>query len=81
MHHDFHDNLYFLNAGRKAFALWPPGSVKRMYTHGALSKAYANGRLVYDGQGDVLTDGTGVFFVWFVCFVWCVMMVCARPQQ
>jgi hypothetical protein len=38
LHHDFHDNLYVLLAGRKRFRLWPPSAAPGMYTHGRLQQ-------------------------------------------
>jgi hypothetical protein len=58
LHHDFHDNLYVLLRGRKRFRLWAPQQARAMYTHGALRKVHANGRIVYQGQGQVLADGS-----------------------
>jgi hypothetical protein len=29
-----------------------------MYTYGRLKKVHGNGRIVYEGQGDVMEDGT-----------------------
>ena len=59
LHHDYHDNLYILLRGKKRFRLWPPYTAKGMYTHGVLKKVYPNGRIVYEGQGEVLADGSG----------------------
>ena len=50
LHHDFHDNLYVLLRGRKRFRLYAPDQAPRMHTHGSISKVYANGRIVYEGQ-------------------------------
>ena len=59
LHHDFHDNLYVLLRGTKRFRLFPPALAARMYTAGTLRAIYPNGRIVYEGQGEVLPDGTG----------------------
>lgn len=58
LHHDFHDNLYVLLRGSKRFRLFPPSSAPDMYVAGRITKVHANGRIVYEGQGDVLPDGS-----------------------
>ncbi|GAX76316.1 hypothetical protein CEUSTIGMA_g3762.t1 [Chlamydomonas eustigma] len=58
LHHDFHDNLYVLIRGRKRFRLFDPSKAPLMYTHGKIRRIHQNGRIVYDGQGEVLTDGS-----------------------
>ncbi|BDA43071.1 probable bifunctional peptidase and (3S)-lysyl hydroxylase Jmjd7 at N-terminal half [Coccomyxa sp. Obi] len=58
LHHDFHDNLYVLLHGRKRFALFPPSLAKRMYTSGRIRLVHPNGRIVYEGRGDVMADGS-----------------------
>lgn len=58
LHHDFHDNLYILLRGRKRFRLFPPDLAGRMHTHGRVARLHASGRLVYEGQGAVLADGS-----------------------
>ena len=58
LHHDYHDNLYILLQGRKKFRLYDPSQVQHMYTYGRLRKVHRNGRIVYEGQGEVLEDGT-----------------------
>jgi len=57
LHHDFHDNIYVLLHGRKRFRILPPEEIRRLYTYGKPEKVYDNGRIVYEGQGDVLEDG------------------------
>jgi hypothetical protein len=59
LHHDFHDNLYVLLRGCKRFRLYPPDAAPGMYVRGKLQRIYPNGRIVYEGQGDVLPDGSG----------------------
>jgi hypothetical protein len=59
LHHDFHDNLYVLLRGCKRFRLYPPDAAPDMYVRGTLKRIYPNGRIVYEGQGDVLPDGSG----------------------
>jgi hypothetical protein len=59
LHHDFHDNLYVLLRGRKRFRLFPPTAVGAMYVRGRVVAAHPNGRIVYEGQGDVAADGSG----------------------
>uniref|UniRef100_A0A383WCI6 JmjC domain-containing protein n=1 Tax=Tetradesmus obliquus TaxID=3088 RepID=A0A383WCI6_TETOB len=58
LHHDFHDNLYVLLRGCKRFRLYPPDAAPDMYVRGKLQRIYHNGRIVYEGQGDVLPDGS-----------------------
>ncbi|KAK9811206.1 hypothetical protein WJX73_010422 [Symbiochloris irregularis] len=57
LHHDFHDNLYVLIRGRKHFELYSPDLAERMYTAGVIRKVHCNGRIVYEGQGDILASG------------------------
>ncbi|GBF92068.1 hypothetical protein Rsub_04415 [Raphidocelis subcapitata] len=58
LHHDFHDNLYVLLRGRKRFRLYPPSSAAAMGVRGRVARVHANGRIVYEGQGDVAADGS-----------------------
>ena len=59
LHHDFHDNVYALLRGRKRFRLFPPSDLPKMYVRGGRpARAHANGRIVYEGQGDVAADGS-----------------------
>ncbi|KAF8072806.1 jmj4 [Scenedesmus sp. PABB004] len=59
LHHDFHDNLYVLLRGTKRLRLFPPSMAHRMYLSGRLTRTFPNGRIVYEGQGDVQADGAG----------------------
>lgn len=59
LHHDFHDNMYVLLRGSKRFRLYSPSCVADMYVRGTVNKVYPNGRIVYEGQGDILPDGSG----------------------
>lgn len=58
LHHDLHDNLYVLIHGKKRFRLFPPSEVGNLYVHGTPVKVHPNGRIVYEGSGDVLADGS-----------------------
>lgn len=58
LHHDFHDNVYVVLRGTKRFRLYPPSAAEVMKTHGKLMMVYPNGRIVYQSQGDVLSDGS-----------------------
>lgn len=49
LHHDYHDNLYVLLAGKKQFRLYSPADAQDMYTVGELSRVHANGRINYKG--------------------------------
>lgn len=59
LHHDFHDNLYVLLRGVKRFRLFPPSAARGMYMHGSIAAIHPNGRIVYEGQGDINADGSG----------------------
>ncbi|KAL7546932.1 hypothetical protein ACHAWF_010267 [Thalassiosira exigua] len=50
LHHDYHDNLYVLLAGRKRFRLFGPRDAAKMYTRGKLLKVHPNGRINYEGE-------------------------------
>ena len=58
LHHDFHDNLYILLRGSKRFRLFPPSCARDMYVAGRVKHTYPNGRIVYEGQGDIQPDGS-----------------------
>jgi len=58
LHHDFHDNLYALIAGKKRFTLYPPSEYMAMYTHGKVTTEHKNGLLVYNGD-QIRADGAG----------------------
>jgi hypothetical protein len=49
--------------GCKRFRLYPPEAAPDMYVRGKLKRIYPNGRIVYEGQGDVLPDGSGTHMV------------------
>ncbi|CAG9464169.1 unnamed protein product [Pedinophyceae sp. YPF-701] len=57
LHHDFHDNLYFLIRGKKRFRMFSPDKARGMRTHGEIERVHPNGRVVYRGGGDVRADG------------------------
>ena len=46
LHHDFHDNLFVLLAGKKRFRLFPPSAARRMYVYGDIDTVHDNGRCV-----------------------------------
>ena len=50
LHHDYHDNLYFVLKGRKRFRLFSPMDTEKMYTRGTLLQVHENGRINYQGQ-------------------------------
>lgn len=50
LHHDFHDNLYVLLAGRKHFRLFAPADAERMYTVGPICRVHPNGRINYQHE-------------------------------
>lgn len=45
--------------GRKRFRLYPPSAHAAMAVRGRVARVHANGRIVYEGQGDVAADGSG----------------------
>lgn len=57
LHHDYHDNLYILLAGRKRFILYPPTAGKHLSPHGTIHKTHPNGLIVYSDYQDVGEDG------------------------
>lgn len=61
LHHDFHDNLYILLRGSKRFRLFPPRTAPDMYLRGKIRHIYPNGRIVYEGQGDIQPDGSSEY--------------------
>mmetsp|Transcript_1078 Transcript_1078/g.2439 ORF Transcript_1078/g.2439 Transcript_1078/m.2439 type:complete len:568 (-) Transcript_1078:296-1999(-) len=69
LHHDFHDNLYVLMRGQKRFRLWAPSHAPSMRTAGKISKVHPNGRIVYEGQGNIRADGSSASEValWEAC--------------
>lgn len=50
LHHDYHDNLYFVLRGRKLIQLYSPKDAENMYTRGKLVKVHPNGRINYEGE-------------------------------
>lgn len=44
--------------GRKRFRLYPPSAARHMYTVGRVQRVHPNGRIVFEGQGDVAADGS-----------------------
>lgn len=56
LHHDFHDNLYALIAGRKRFLLFPPNAFQHLRPRGVVERVHANGLIEYTPRGDVHVD-------------------------
>jgi hypothetical protein len=56
LHHDFHDNLYLLVAGRKRFTIASPADTDSLYPHGSVAHVHPNGLINY---GCNLTRGDG----------------------
>eukprot|EP00804_Cyclotella_cryptica_P021640 CCRYP_020650-RA/>CCRYP_020650-RA protein AED:0.36 eAED:0.36 QI:607/1/1/1/0/0.5/2/146/433 len=50
LHHDYHDNLYVVLAGRKRFRLFSPRDAEYLYTRGRLLSVHPNGRINYVGE-------------------------------
>jgi hypothetical protein len=57
LHHDHHDNLYILLAGKKTFRLFSPAEAFNMYTTGQISRIHPNGRINYTSQPPTRADG------------------------
>lgn len=49
LHHDFHDNFYFLARGAKRFTLFAPAEASFMRTKGRVAKVHPNGLINYEG--------------------------------
>lgn len=56
LHHDYHDNLYMLIAGRKRFTLFAPSDISKLYTYGQPSQVHDNGLITY-GPDAIRSDG------------------------
>lgn len=57
LHHDFHDNFYFLHQGRKTFRLYRPQDYIHMELYGQVTKLRDNGVISYDNSDDECDDG------------------------
>lgn len=51
LHHDFHDNLYFLVKGRKNFTIFSPKDAQFMYLEGIVKIVHRNGMIEYVEEG------------------------------
>jgi hypothetical protein len=58
LHHDFHDNFYYLLEGRKKFVLYSPDRARDMKTRGTISKVHANGLINYSDTTTTATTTT-----------------------
>jgi hypothetical protein len=47
LHHDFHDNFYFVINGRKKFSIFPPSDAPFMYLQGEIKNIFPNGMIEY----------------------------------
>jgi len=47
LHHDFHDNFYFLVSGTKQFQLWSPDVALDLPMHGIIETVHENGMISY----------------------------------
>lgn len=56
LHHDFHDNLYALVAGRKRFVLFPPVAFDYLRPRGTVERVHANGLIEYTPRGQLHVD-------------------------
>lgn len=52
LHHDRHDNMYYLARGRKRFVLFPPQQAPHLRMHGQVASVFPNGLIAYAAQGD-----------------------------
>ncbi|KAI8928475.1 cupin-like domain-containing protein [Entophlyctis helioformis] len=59
LHHDFNDNFYLLQSGRKRFTLFSPKDTDRMYLHGNVKHVHANGLQEYEDSSPfgIRSDG------------------------
>jgi hypothetical protein len=59
LHHDFHDNLYFLAKGVKKFTIYSPKDLNCMYLSGDVKTVHQNGYIEFKGtSGDnIRSDG------------------------
>ncbi|KAI8901783.1 cupin-like domain-containing protein [Globomyces pollinis-pini] len=59
LHHDFHDNLYFLIQGKKEFTIFSPKDISNMYLNKDFLKVHFNGLIEYQQEpGDrIRSDG------------------------
>ena len=51
LHHDFHDNFYFLMHGEKKFTIFPPEQFPNLYLYGSVAKMHENGLITYNEKG------------------------------
>lgn len=56
LHHDFHDNLYALLAGRKRFLLFPPVAFDYLHPRGIVERVFSNGLIEYTPPGQLHVD-------------------------
>ena len=57
LHHDFHDNFYFLIQGKKEFTLFPPFLANSLYLHGNVRQIHSNGLIEYESSLACRSDG------------------------
>lgn len=50
LHHDFHDNYYFVIQGQKTFTIYPPSDYPHLYLNGKVQHLYENGLFVYQNN-------------------------------
>lgn len=56
LHHDFHDNLYALLAGRKRFVLFPPVAFDFLHPRGTVERVHNNGLIEYTPRATLHVD-------------------------
>ena len=73
LHHDFHNNLYFVIRGIKKFVVYPPQCLFGLYTNGSIkyantTKVFDNGLITYD-KNKFREDGANMESVkqWKLC--------------
>jgi hypothetical protein len=63
LHHDFHDNFYFLVKGKKRIVLFSPKDADKMYLTGQVRKVHCNGLIEYSDDFPVRSDGAYIHLV------------------
>ena len=59
LHHDYHDNFYILQQGKKQFEIYSPDTAPYMRTYGEIDQIYFNGVISYKGS-ETRPDGVPI---------------------
>ena len=59
LHHDYHDNFYILQQGKKQFEIFSPDTAPYMRTFGEIDQIYFNGVISYKGS-ETRPDGVPI---------------------